>query len=80
MLVRLSEIQVKLYEKYLELNSLTEEGDLKGVSLFSDYQTLMRVWTHPWVLKLEALRQEKKVTSCQGGFRGESWWFPSYNP
>ena len=28
-----------------------------GVSLFSDYQALMRIWTHPWCLKLEALRR-----------------------
>ena len=28
-----------------------------GVSLFSDYQALMRIWTHPWCLKLEAMRR-----------------------
>lgn len=28
-----------------------------GVSLFSDYQALMRIWTHPWSLKIES---EKK--------------------
>lgn len=31
-----------------------------GVSLFSDYQALMRIWTHPWCLKLEALRRPEK--------------------
>lgn len=27
---------------------------LSGGSLFSDYQALMRIWTHPWSIKLEA--------------------------
>ncbi|XP_015752926.1 PREDICTED: transcriptional regulator ATRX-like [Acropora digitifera] len=31
-----------------------------GVSLFSDYQALMRIWTHPWCLKLEAMRRPEK--------------------
>ena len=25
--------------------------------MFSDYQALMRIWTHPWALKLESARQ-----------------------
>ena len=25
--------------------------------MFSDYQALMRIWTHPWSLKLETARQ-----------------------
>ena len=28
-----------------------------GGTLFSDYQALMRIWTHPWSLKLESARQ-----------------------
>ena len=28
-----------------------------GGSLFSDYQALMRIWTHPWSLKLETARK-----------------------
>ena len=31
-----------------------------GGSLFSDYQALMRIWTHPWALKLETARQIEK--------------------
>ena len=30
------------------------------MSLFSDYQALMRIWTHPWCLKLEAMRRPEK--------------------
>lgn len=28
--------------------------------MFSDYQALMRIWTHPWSLKLETARQMEK--------------------
>ena len=73
--VRLSPIQIELYEKYLELHKPPEKGEAGGsgngtntFSLFSDYQSLMRIWTHPWVLKLEEARQEKRVRlTC------ESW-------
>ena len=33
---------------------------LSGVGLFSDYQALMRIWTHPWSMKLEALRRPER--------------------
>jgi len=33
----------------------------KGAKLFSDYQALMRIWTHPWVLKMNEIRNELKV-------------------
>ena len=58
--VRLSPLQIKLYEKYLELHR-NNPNNLRGASLFSDYQALMRIWTHPWVLKMDEIRQEKKV-------------------
>ena len=35
----------------------------RGASLFSDYQNLMRIWTHPWVLRLDEIRQEKRVSA-----------------
>ena len=62
--VRLSELQMKLYEVYLKLNMPTESNPYHCTSLFSDYQCLMRIWTHPWVLKLDEIRQEKKVRVC----------------
>lgn len=61
--VRLAPVQCDLYSKYLELGGYGE-GDMvrsKGAKLFSDYQALMRIWTHPWVLKLDEIRQENKV-------------------
>ena len=59
--VRLSELQIELYQKYLDLHKDHLSAPTRGASLFSDYQTLMRIWTHPWVLKLEEARQAKKV-------------------
>ncbi|XP_053400537.1 transcriptional regulator ATRX-like [Mercenaria mercenaria] len=62
--VRLSKVQMSLYEKYLEMNvggtTGTSEIRSKGARLFTDYQALMRIWTHPWVLKLDEIRQENK--------------------
>ena len=67
--VRLAEVQQDLYDKYL----LLRDGEVrsKGAQLFKDYQALMRIWTHPWVLKLDEIRQENKVsfgTVELGGF------------
>ncbi|EDO44496.1 predicted protein [Nematostella vectensis] len=61
--VRLSEAQRKLYEHYLK-TFVFPEGDVtkRGVGLFSDYQALMRIWTHPWCLKLEAIRRSMRMT------------------
>ena len=28
-----------------------------GSGIFSDYQCLMKIWTHPWAVKLEAIRR-----------------------
>ena len=61
--VRLSTMQMSLYEKYLELLGQGGLGEIssKGARLFTDYQALMRIWTHPWVMKLDEIRQENKV-------------------
>ena len=37
----------------------------KGARLFSDYQNLMKIWTHPWVLRLAEIRDENKVSVVQ---------------
>jgi len=58
-------VQMKLYEKYLELSGMAGEVASKGARLFKDYQMLMRIWTHPWVLKLDEIKQENKV--CGAG-------------
>ncbi|XP_076446217.1 uncharacterized protein LOC143283763 [Babylonia areolata] len=60
--VRLSEMQMSLYEEYLNRSGQVD-GQItsKGARLFKDYQNLMKIWTHPWVLKLAEIRDESKV-------------------
>ncbi|XP_076468089.1 uncharacterized protein LOC143298937 isoform X2 [Babylonia areolata] len=60
--VRLSEVQIKLYEEYLKRNGQVEgQITTRGAQLFKDYQNLMKIWTHPWVLKLAEIRDESKM-------------------
>ena len=61
--VRLANVQCDLYSKYLEMGGYggAEMVKSKGAKLFSDYQALMRIWTHPWVLKMNEIRNELKV-------------------
>ncbi|OWF43774.1 Transcriptional regulator ATRX [Mizuhopecten yessoensis] len=59
--VRLSKVQIELYQKYLDKTGSANNVMGKGAKLFSDYQALMRIWTHPWVLKMDEVRQEKKA-------------------
>jgi len=58
-------VQIELYNKYLgRLSSNVEDlagMPLKGARIFTDYQNLMKIWTHPWVLKMDEIRQETKV-------------------
>ena len=60
--VRLANVQCDLYSKYLEMGGYggAEMVKSKGAKLFSDYQALMRIWTHPWVLKMNEIRNELK--------------------
>lgn len=63
MSVRLTDVQIELYKKYLELTGQGVDGIFsnKGARLFKDYQSLMKIWTHPWVLKLAEIRDELKM-------------------
>ncbi|KAL8573406.1 hypothetical protein ACOMHN_032421 [Nucella lapillus] len=60
--VRLSSMQIKLYEDYLKRNGQVEgQITTRGAQLFKDYQNLMKIWTHPWVLKLAEIRDINKM-------------------
>ncbi|XP_070197492.1 transcriptional regulator ATRX homolog isoform X3 [Littorina saxatilis] len=60
--VRLSEVQMKLYEEYLRRSGQVEgQITTRGAQLFKDYQNLMKIWTHPWVLKMAEIRDELKM-------------------
>ncbi|XP_011702386.1 PREDICTED: transcriptional regulator ATRX [Wasmannia auropunctata] len=55
--VRLTDTQIKMYQYYLE--NLARRGSGQGGTLFADFQALQRIWTHPVVLRLNALKIEK---------------------
>ncbi|XP_039264997.2 transcriptional regulator ATRX-like [Styela clava] len=65
--VRLTPLQIKLYQHYLD--TMTNRGSNttivnsygKGASLFADYQNLMRVWTHPKSLLLHTVQRDKML-------------------
>ncbi|CAH1777536.1 unnamed protein product [Owenia fusiformis] len=58
--IRLSPVQIKMYRQYLDMNVDPTQDKVKGARLFADYQQLMRIWTHPYVLKLHEVREENK--------------------
>uniref|UniRef100_T1IWW8 ATP-dependent helicase ATRX n=1 Tax=Strigamia maritima TaxID=126957 RepID=T1IWW8_STRMM len=59
--IRLSEVQVKLYKHFLDHLARGKMSGSKGSGLFADYQGLMKIWTHPYVLKLAEIRDENKA-------------------
>lgn len=59
--IRLSDIQIELYRAYIQIYSTrTKSVKTKGADLFQDFQNLYRVCSHPWVLKLNEVRVQKK--------------------
>lgn len=60
LLIRLSEKQRILYKQYLEeirgIKNVNALGKVAGAQLFTDFQALTRIWTHPWVLHLNQYR------------------------
>ena len=68
--IRLSPKQVELYNIYLEKENFAKIG---GAKLFSDFQNLSRVWTHPWALKLNENRLIKKEVKLKKKKEEESF-------
>nr|XP_006823737.1 PREDICTED: transcriptional regulator ATRX-like [Saccoglossus kowalevskii] len=62
--IRLCEKQIQLYKHYLETKASnpSEVGGYKGSGsgLFADYQVLLRVWTHPHILRLGTIRDQNR--------------------
>ncbi|XP_028027063.1 transcriptional regulator ATRX homolog isoform X4 [Bombyx mandarina] len=56
--ITLSEVQVKLYQHYLENYSRRPMPGKSSGFLFPDFQSLQRIWTHPLVLKYNSERYE----------------------
>ncbi|XP_078034096.1 uncharacterized protein LOC144468475 [Augochlora pura] len=55
--VRLSDVQIKMYRYYLD--NLARRQRSGNGSLFADFQSLQRIWTHPLVMRLNSERVEK---------------------
>lgn len=62
---KLTPLQIKLYTQYMETKSEFDSTAKKSSILFSDFQNLQRIWTHPRVLRYNSdkyeLNQQKKV-------------------
>ncbi|XP_030037520.2 transcriptional regulator ATRX homolog isoform X1 [Manduca sexta] len=56
--ITLSEVQVKLYQYYLDNYSRRPLAGKSSGFLFPDFQSLQRIWTHPLVLKYNSERYE----------------------
>ena len=59
--VRLSQLQVLLYRRYLE----TMRGQQNQRTLFAAYHNLARVWTHPIVLDESKLQSDRDVKAYE---------------
>jgi transcriptional regulator ATRX len=66
--VRLSEVQEKLY------TTILYDNRSRGVmAIFKLFQSMMRIWNHPWMLKLYQQRKESELSDSEedsdlGGF------------
>lgn len=57
--VKLSEVQMKMYECYLEnLTSAKQDAKICGRSLFVDFNNLRCIWTHPYICHVSFKRAE----------------------
>ena len=54
--IKLSDLQIKLYQKFLDKVKARGKAMSK---LFECYQTLKKVWTHPWLLEIDAMKNER---------------------
>ncbi|XP_050344048.1 transcriptional regulator ATRX homolog isoform X2 [Nymphalis io] len=56
--ITLTEVQIKLYQHYLDNYSRRPLPGKSSGFLFPDFQSLQRIWTHPLVLKYNSERYE----------------------
>ncbi|KAJ0175997.1 hypothetical protein K1T71_008171 [Dendrolimus kikuchii] len=56
--ITLTEVQIKLYQFYLDNYSRRPQPGKSSGFLFPDFQSLQRIWTHPLVLKYNSERYE----------------------
>ena len=76
--VRLSEAQINLYRSYLvgqrSIMNTDTIGKIQGTQFFIDFQILSRIWSHPWMLRLQEKRDEKKrLKDSTGSAKMREW-------
>lgn len=71
--IRLSPIQDQLYRLYLEHT----RGYHTASDLFSTFATLLKIWNHPWVLKINEEKREEKRQCEEESEDGESSFIAS---
>ncbi|ERL90914.1 hypothetical protein D910_08258, partial [Dendroctonus ponderosae] len=75
--LKLSDLQTKLYRHYMDHFARRGDGSNRTSFLFTDFQELQRICTHPRVLLDKSMedRDKKAVRNLSGGqSRGSDWW------
>ncbi|CAF3746940.1 unnamed protein product [Rotaria socialis] len=58
--VYMGDLQKQLYNKYLRIQNIDPDAGFNTAKLFADYQYLMKIWTHPWLLRPHFIDRWKK--------------------
>ncbi|CAF3884070.1 unnamed protein product, partial [Rotaria magnacalcarata] len=59
--VYMGDLQKQLYNKYLQIQNIDPDAGFNTAKLFADYQYLMKIWTHPWLLRPHFIDRWKKI-------------------
>ncbi|CAF5191142.1 unnamed protein product, partial [Rotaria magnacalcarata] len=57
----MGDLQKQLYNKYLQIQNIDPDAGFNTAKLFADYQYLMKIWTHPWLLRPHFIDRWKKI-------------------
>ncbi|UJR34129.1 hypothetical protein I4U23_021536 [Adineta vaga] len=59
--IYMGNLQKQLYDRYLKIQNIDPTtGSFNTAKLFADYQYLMKIWTHPWLLRPHFIDRWKK--------------------
>ncbi|CAF2952071.1 unnamed protein product [Rotaria sp. Silwood2] len=58
--IYMCDLQKQLYNKYLKIQNIDPSTGFNTAKLFADYQYLMKIWTHPWLLRPHFIDRWKK--------------------
>ncbi|CAF1582131.1 unnamed protein product [Adineta ricciae] len=58
--IYMGDLQKQLYDRYLKIQNIDATAGFNTAKLFADYQYLMKIWTHPWLLRPHFIDRWKK--------------------